>query len=170
MTQETKRTSVALAFNHVGVGVPDIEKAISWYGEILGFRPISGPVEVRIDGPAGAQAHNVLGPRFRRMRQAHLSSANGIGFELFELIDPPHERRPDEVEYWRSGLFHFCVTCEDVAGLVERIKSAGGEQISEIWPERNGEDGYYMCYCRDPFGCVIEVYSHSYELVQGHRS
>lgn len=163
------KSAPMLAFNHIGIGVADIEKAIAWYSEVLGFRLISGPVDIRDDGPAGPQAHNVLGPGFRHMLQAHLTTANGVGVELFQLIDPPHERRPDEVEYWRSGIFHFCVTCEDVAELVARIRQAGGEQLSEIWPERGGEKGYFMCYCRDPFGCVIEVYSHSYELVQGHR-
>lgn len=111
----------------------------------------------------------MLGPRFRHMWQAHLTSANGVGLELFQSIDPPHERRPDEIGYWRSGIFHFCVTSEDVPGLVARIEAAGGEQLSDVWPERDGEAGYFMCYCRDPFGCIIEIYSHSYELVQGHR-
>jgi serralysin len=27
--------------------------------------------------------------------------------ELFQLIDPPHERRPDEMEYWKSNVFHL---------------------------------------------------------------
>ncbi|URK86290.1 VOC family protein (plasmid) [Rhizobium sp. RCAM05350] len=169
MSQSRSENPAALAFNHIGVGVSDLESAVSWYTSVLGFRLISGPVDTRSDGIEGRQAHNVLGARSRHMRQAHLTSGNGIGLELFQLIDPPHERRPDEIEYWRSGIFHFCVTGEDVPELVARIKDAGGEQLSEIWPERNGETGYFMCYCRDPFGCVIEVYSHSYELVQGHR-
>lgn len=169
MSMTAQPPSPALAFNHIGVGVPDIFKAIAWYCEVLGFRLISGPHDVNVDSPAGRQAHNVLGPRFRRMRQAHMTSANGIGFELFELIEPLHERRPDEIEYWRSGIFHYCVTAQDVPALVERIHTSGGQQLSDIWPERDGEQGYFMCYCRDPFGCIVEVYSHSYELVQGHR-
>ena len=29
-----------LAFNHVGMTVPDIDRAIQWYGVVLGFRLI----------------------------------------------------------------------------------------------------------------------------------
>lgn len=155
----------AVSFNHVGVGVSDIDAAIDWYCEILGMRLIAGPIVVEND----EQASDVLGPRFGKMRQAHLSTANGIGIELFQTIEPPHERREDSVEFWRSGFFHICVTHPDVTGLAKKVEASGGQRISKIWNERNGDPAYSMCYCRDPFGNVIEIYSHSYELLQGHR-
>jgi catechol 2,3-dioxygenase-like lactoylglutathione lyase family enzyme len=31
----------------VGVGVADIERAIRWYGEVLGFTLLTGPLEFR---------------------------------------------------------------------------------------------------------------------------
>lgn len=158
-----------LAINHIGVGVSDIKKAVDWYSEIMGFRLIGAPIEVTSEGEAGAQPLDVLGPGFRKMRQAHMTSANGVGYELFELLDPPHQRRPDEIEYWRSGFFHICVTHPDVTDLVRRIVHSGGAQLSKIWNERGGNPSYQMCYCRDPFGNVIEIYSHTYELMQGHR-
>lgn len=157
------------AFNHVGVGVADLDAAIAWYRDVMGFTLVSGPFDVRRDGPNGAQVADVLGSRFRHMRQAHMASANGVGFELFQLLDPRHERRPDEVEYWRSGFFHICVTDPDIEGLAARIAATGGAQLSQIWHERPPADEFRMCYCRDPFGNVIEIYTHSYELVQGHR-
>jgi len=155
--------------NHVGIGVPDVEAAIRWYGEVMGFVLVSGPVDVRSDAPSGDQALDVLGPTFRHMRLAHLAGANGVGLELFELIDPPHERRPDVVEYWKSNTFHFCVTDPDIEAMVERIKTNGGTQLSRIWNERDASGDYRMCYCRDPFGTIVEIYTHSYELLQGHR-
>jgi catechol 2,3-dioxygenase-like lactoylglutathione lyase family enzyme len=155
----------AVAFNHVGIGVADVDAAIAWYCGVLGMRLISGPVEVSND----RQAENVLGSRFRRMHQAHLSSINGIGIELFQSIEPPHERREDAVEFWKSGVFHICVTHPNVEELADRIVASGGSRLSAIWNERGGDPSYRMCYCRDPFGTVIEIYSHSYELLQGHR-
>src|SRR5260221_7374021 len=83
------------AFNHVGVGVADLDQAIKWYQEVFGFVLLRAPFEVRAaDGSySGEQAADVLGKSFLCMRQAHLTTANGAGFELFQLIDPPHERR-----------------------------------------------------------------------------
>ncbi|MER8808195.1 VOC family protein [Mesorhizobium australicum] len=159
------RPAFAVAFNHVGIGVADIDAAIAWYCDILGMRLISGPVEVSND----RQAQNVLGSRFGKMRQAHLSSINGIGIEFFQSIEPPFERRDDAVEFWKSGVFHICVTHPDVEELADRIVASGGALLSAVWDERGGDPNYKMCYCRDPFGTVIEIYSHSYELLQGHR-
>jgi len=36
---------------------------------------------------------DVLGQNFNAMLQAHMVSVNGIGIELFQLLDPPHEKR-----------------------------------------------------------------------------
>ncbi|MGD0186314.1 MAG: VOC family protein [Roseiarcus sp.] len=155
--------------NHIGVGVADLEAAIDWYRTVLGFRLISGPKEISAEALGGDQAVDVLGPSFRRMRMAHMTSANGVGLELFQLIDPPHERRPDTVEFWKSGFFHICVTDPDIDALSAKIVETGGDLISMLWVERGHTSEYRMCYCRDPFGNVIEIYTHSYELMQGHR-
>jgi catechol-2,3-dioxygenase len=32
------------AVNHVGVGVADIERAVRWYKEVLGFTLLMGPI------------------------------------------------------------------------------------------------------------------------------
>jgi hypothetical protein len=29
-----------------------------------------------------------------------------VGFELFQLIDPPHERRATSLEFWKNGFSH----------------------------------------------------------------
>ena len=51
---------------------------------------------------------------------AHLAAANGVGFEIFQLIDPPHERKTQSLEYWKNGFFHICVTDPNVEELVEK--------------------------------------------------
>jgi catechol 2,3-dioxygenase-like lactoylglutathione lyase family enzyme len=52
----------------------------------------------------------------------------------------------------------------DIEGMVERIIAHGGKQrmpIQEFYP---GEKPYRMVYCEDPFGNLVEIYTHSYEL------
>jgi catechol 2,3-dioxygenase-like lactoylglutathione lyase family enzyme len=120
------------AVNHVGVGVADIERAIRWYREVLGFTLLMGPLEIRAADP-GSNIHDVLGQDCNAFLQAHMVSVNGIGIELFQLLNPPHERRDPPLEYWKSGFFHICVTDPDIEGLAERIASSGGRQRSKIW-------------------------------------
>ena len=52
-----------------------------------------------------------------------------------------------------------------VEGLAERLVEAGGKKRMKAprfyYP---GEKPYRMIYMEDPFGNIIEIYSHSYEL------
>jgi catechol 2,3-dioxygenase-like lactoylglutathione lyase family enzyme len=156
---------------HIGITVPDLSEAIDWYCDVLGFEAIGPAVEVRVDdGHAGTVAADVFGPRLGRFRQAHLASANGVALELFEFLEPPSEPRLDNFEYWRTGVFHICLLAPDIEELEERIVESGGlrrtSQVWEMWP---GEP-YRTCYCEDPFGNVIELYSHSHERTYSNRS
>jgi catechol 2,3-dioxygenase-like lactoylglutathione lyase family enzyme len=152
------------AFAHVGITVTDLARAIDWYGSVLGFELLMGPVEVWAgDGDVGQGAADVFGPDFRRFRQAHMSAGNGVVVEIFEFLEPRAERRDDNFEYWKTGFFHVCVVDRDVEGLVQRIAETGGRmRTSRIWPIFPGQK-YRFCYCEDPFGNIVEIYSHSHE-------
>ena len=108
-------------FNHVGVGVGDINAAIGFYRDAFGCRVLRAPFEVTGEGPEGEEARNVLSSRpFKRMLLAHLVAPDGVGIELFQLIDPPYERRDPELEYWKSGTFHFCMTARNIDETLNR--------------------------------------------------
>jgi catechol 2,3-dioxygenase-like lactoylglutathione lyase family enzyme len=156
------------SINHVGVGVADIERAIHWYQEVLGFTLLMGPMEVRAEpGYRANEVRDVLGQNFNAMLQAHMVSVNGIGIELFQLLDPPHEKREPPLEYWKSGFFHICVTDPNIEELAERIASSGGRQRSKVWRIDSRTENYRLCYCEDPFGNIIEIYTHNYETLYG---
>jgi catechol 2,3-dioxygenase-like lactoylglutathione lyase family enzyme len=79
---------------HVGVAVPDLEEAVEWYREVLGWTPQTGPRSVDDgDGYAGRRAEDVLG-KFREMRVATLLTGNGIGVEVFEFTHAGTDARP----------------------------------------------------------------------------
>jgi catechol 2,3-dioxygenase-like lactoylglutathione lyase family enzyme len=148
-----------LAINHVGVTVPDIDCAIDWYESVMGFRLIFRRLmEYR---PQIPEVREIFGPLFARAHQAHLLSGNGVGIELFQFLDPPVEPPSDNFRYWQTGIFHICVTDPDLEGLVERIVAGGGRQRTKIWSFLPGRP-YELVYCEDPFGNVIEAFSHSY--------
>ncbi|MEP2532603.1 VOC family protein [Shimia sp.] len=158
-----------VAINHVAAVVPDIEAAIEWYQDVMGFNLISGPHDLKPDAPSGAQVVDCLGKAIKHLRIAHMGTANGVGLELFQPIDPPFEHRPNMVEFWRSGFFHICVTDPDVEDLAARIVETGGQRLSDYWPERLPKTEYRMCYCADPFGNVVEIHSHMYETMVAHK-
>jgi catechol 2,3-dioxygenase-like lactoylglutathione lyase family enzyme len=156
-----------LAFNHVGLTVPDVFAAIDWYDAVFGFRLIMGP---RLLQPAVAATHetpSVFGANFQRAYQAHLLSANGVGLELFQFVEPEVEPAEDVMHYWRRGIFHICLTDPDVAGRTEKIRAHGGKQRCPVFGFVPGRP-FELVYCEDPWGTIIELMSHSYAEVFGN--
>lgn len=145
---------------HVGIGVPRLEPALRWYRDVLGFEQLGPTSTVRAhEGHAGTVAADVFGPGVESFRQGHLVGANGVALELFEFDEPLAAR---------SGIFHLCVVARDVPRTAERIVAGGGRRTSRIWQIFEGEP-YLTCYCEDPFGNVVELYSHSHERVYSNR-
>jgi catechol 2,3-dioxygenase-like lactoylglutathione lyase family enzyme len=143
---------------HVGIAVPELERAMRWYRQVLGFEMLGETTRVREDeGHAGVVAADVLGPG--SFLQGQLVGVNGVGLELFEFEEP---------SAGRCGIFHMCVVAPDVAATADRIVADGGRRTSRIWPIFEGEP-YVMCYCEDPFGNIVELYSHGHERVYANR-
>lgn len=151
-------------FSHIGITVPNIEDAVRFYTEVLGFYVIMEPTLVKEENETaiGQMCIDVFGTGWGTFRIAHLSTGDKIGFELFEF-NQSKNLKPN-FEPFRTGLFHFSIQDPDVEGLVLKIVAAGGKQRMPIREYYPGEKPYRMCYVEDPFGTVFEIYSHSYEL------
>lgn len=151
------------AFSHIGLSVPDIEAAVKFYEDVMGWYVIMRPARVvKDDSDIGIMCNDVFGEDWTEFNIAHMATSDGIGVELFEF--PNNEPVEKEFKYWRTGLFHFAVQDPDLEGLVAKIVEAGGKQRMPVRHYYKGEKPYRMCYVEDPFGTIFEVYSHSYEL------
>ncbi len=71
------------SFSHIGISVPDLEAAVKFYTEVLGWYLIMPPTEITEDDSAiGAMCTDVFGAGWERFRIAHLSTGDRIGVEL----------------------------------------------------------------------------------------
>jgi catechol 2,3-dioxygenase-like lactoylglutathione lyase family enzyme len=71
--------------SHIAVSVPNLEEAVKWYKEVLGFTELKQAVEIVADDSlTGRAVKDIHGPNLKKMRMAWLSSANQVGFEIFE--------------------------------------------------------------------------------------
>lgn len=157
----------SLAFSHVGVTVPDLPAAVSWYTETLGAYLLAGPLEVLEDGsPLSEAAATIYGRGFRRFQFAHLAFADAMGLELFHFDVPETTAREDGFEFWKTGINHFSVTSRQPHELAQRIADAGGRVRAEPVTV-DAEKGYVIVYCQDPWGTVIEICSHPYVQMWG---
>lgn len=156
-------TTYPRSFSHIGLSVPDVGAALDFYTKVLGWYTIMEPtVIIEDDSPIGVMCTDVFGAGWGSFTIAHLSTGDRVGVELFEFTNA--ERPENNFEYWKTSVFHFCVQDPDVEGLAAKIVAAGGKQRMPVRYYFPGEKPYRMVYCEDPFGNILEVYSHSYEL------
>ena len=154
----------AVTFSHIGITVTDLDKAVDFYANVFGLYVIMGPTTIQHDDSAiGVMCDDVFGEGWGSFRIAHLSTGDGIGIEMFEF--PNSVQRDSNFEYWKTGIFHFCVQEPDLEGLLAKVIAHGGKQrMRQVRRYYPGEKPYRMVYCEDPFGNIFEIYSHSYEL------
>jgi len=95
-------------FSHIGISVPDLDKAVEFYTDVMGWYLIMKPTDITEDGSAiGQMCTDVFGPNWGSFRIAHLSTGDRVGVELFQFKDQVNPE--DNFEYWKTGIFHFCV-------------------------------------------------------------
>ena len=100
----TEHQTPPVGFSHIGITVPDLERAVEFYTKALGLYLIMAPTTIKHDDSAiGQMCDDVFGEGWGSFRIAHLSTGDGIGIELFEFP----QTKPEEIpfEYWRpEGL------------------------------------------------------------------
>lgn len=149
--------------SHIGLSVPNLEKAVEFYREVMGWYVIMEPTEIEEDPSTsiGVMCADVFGQGWGGFKIAHMSTGDKMGIELFEFRN---NQQPIEFEYYKTGTFHFCVQDPNLEELVEKVIKHGGKQRMPVRYYYPGEKPYRMVYVEDPFGVVFEIYSHSYEL------
>ena len=114
-------------FSHIGLSVTNLEQAVDFYTNVFGWYVIMPPTEVVADESAiGVMCNDVFGEGWGSFRIAHMSTGDKIGVEIFEFKNA--EQRENNFEYWKTGVFHFCVQDPDVEGLAAKIVENGGKQ------------------------------------------
>ncbi|BDD08393.1 glyoxalase family protein [Fulvitalea axinellae] len=152
------------SFSHIGITVPDIEKAIEFYTEVMGWYLLMGPEDVHeeTESAIGKMCVDVFGTGWKKFRIAHLSTSDGVGFEMFEFAEMASER--GAFDPYKPGVFHFCVQDPNIEELTKKIVEYGGKQRMPIREYYPNEKPFKMVYVEDPFGNIFEIYTHSYEL------
>lgn len=153
-----------MKMNHIGIMVGDMDKAVEFYTNALGLKVVMGNTQVveERETAIGRMCIAVFGEGFKGFNIAHLVTTDGIGVELFEMVD---RQERHEVDFSRIGIFHFCLQTDDFEGVIKRTEEFGGRvrmDIMRYHPEDDNKQAK-MVYLEDPFGNLFELYSHTYE-------
>lgn len=107
----------------------------------------------------------VYGKELNKVKLAIMTTGNGVGFEIFEFIDPPYSgtgrsTRFGPNDYTNDGFFHVAITVPDVIATFKEAESLGARIVGEVTYPAPGETCIYM---QDPWGNVVELLSCSFE-------
>lgn len=118
-----------------------------------------------------APIFRIYGNTLQEVKIAYLSTGAGVGFEIFEFIDPPPKPALHHFDFSQAGLFHICITAPAVDDAVERVLAKGGRLIGEIVEVGKDLEGNMnkAAYVADPWGTVVEVLSCTFESLMANR-
>ncbi len=138
-----------LGVHHPALAVPDMQKALDFYCDVVGFE-----LCMQADIPSGIAPMNEAfgiddaGCKVRMMNKGN-SCIELFEFNASQAGDP---KRPVH----REGITHFAMATDDPDADYAKLKSAGVEFNTPLF----GASPSRFAYGRDPFGNVIELLEH----------
>lgn len=136
-----------VGIHHVAISVPDLDRALAFYRDLLGFEVVQ---QSGWDGDF-ADADRAIGLEGTAARMAMLKAANAF-VELWQYQHPVPENRVSRP--CDLGYPHMALQVRGMAEEYRRLRQGGMEFVGE--PVDFGTSS--AIYGRDPFGNVIELY------------
>lgn len=133
-----------LSAHHVGVTVTDLEQAVEFYRDTLGF-PVEN--EFSISGEEFATAVDV---EDATGRFAHLD-AGGVRVELVEY--EPEGEPQAESSVNQPGAKHLGFSVDDVDSLYESLEG----DVETLSEPQTTDTGSRILFVRDPEGNLVEL-------------
>ncbi|MFN4276628.1 MAG: VOC family protein [Ferrovibrio sp.] len=135
---------------HVGIVVSDLERALFFYRDLLGFS------EARIMDESGDFIDAILGMNKAHLRTVKLASAdNASQIELLEFMNPLVRDINRNIDLSTRGPTHIALTVDGLEALHQRMSAAGVEFTTA--PRRSVDGRALVTFCRDPDGTYVEL-------------
>jgi glyoxylase I family protein len=140
-----------LAADHTGITVANLERALAFWRDVLGFEPShtahqTGEMASEITGVAGAE-----------IKLAVLKVPGGHKIELLEYLSPPDRKKDVDLRPCDVGSIHVALLVDDLECVLERIAASGWKAAGKPQTLQSGPNaGKRVIYVRDLDGTTIE--------------
>jgi catechol 2,3-dioxygenase-like lactoylglutathione lyase family enzyme len=148
-----------LGIDHVGITVPNVVAAASWFEDVLGgINPLTfGP----FSDPTGDFMHQLVDvdPRAVADQIRMVRAANGPGIELFQYEAPDQDHTFRKNSDW--GGHHIAFYVRHIDKAVEYLQTKGAQKRFGPFAVTAGPAaGQTINYFQTPFGTDIELISY----------
>ena len=142
-----------LGVHHPAISVPDLEEALAFYRDKLGFE-----VVMNIELPSMEMMTKAMALEEAGYKVAMLRKGNSC-IEVFEFTGVGVPAADEDRPVNKHGITHICLAADEYEKDYETLREAG----VVFNTEPNGDAPQRWVYGRDPFGNVIELLEHNPE-------
>ena len=133
---------------HTGLVVTDLEAALNFWRDLLGF------IVVRQMEESGPHIDAMMGLKDVRVTTSKLTAPEGGMIELLYFHSHPDQPIWSGTPY-STGFTHVAITVKDIDNLCEMLIKHG---VTFCAPPQRSPDGMAkVTYCRGPEGVLIEL-------------
>lgn len=135
------------AIRHTGLVVADLEQALHFWCDVLGFKV------VKLMDESGPHIDAMMGLQGVRVTTAKLAAPDGNLIELLHFHSHPDQSRWNGTPH-STGFTHIALTVQDLDQLVSELSQEG---VSFPAPPQRSPDGYAkVIYAKGPEGILLE--------------
>lgn len=168
MTNSKSTKMSVRAIEHVGITVPDLEQATTFFAEAFGAEKIYDMLDEPLAGSAVEAGLGIpQGAKIEAIRMLRLGE--GPNLELF-VYSGTEQRAP--VTPNDFGIQHFCIYVDDIDKASMQLENAGGTLLSEPndLPGGDAGEGNRYLYARTPWGSTIELVTYPSQQAYENRT
>lgn len=133
--------------HHVAISVADIDQALRFYRDLLGFK-----VDWDMDHRGGEALAKIVGMPNTETRIVMLEGY-GLHLELFKYYTPEGRSREPQRQC-DFGLTHLALQVSNIREIYNRLKKAG---VRFNCPPQSPRPGVWATYMKDPEGVTVEL-------------
>nr|WP_294789012.1 VOC family protein [uncultured Flavobacterium sp.] len=146
-----------VGIDHVGINVPDLNKAVTFFNDVLGFTPVTQIGPIPLD--AAWKELNHINPKTGAVTIKMINAGTGASIEVFEYADNKgsiNHPNADDI-----GASHIAFYVNDINAAVHYLKSRNVKVLGEPFTMPSGDTaGESWVYFETPWGSKMELVSY----------
>ena len=151
MSMTKRRPFRILAADHTGMTVSNLERALAFWRDVLGFE-LSHTAH-----QTGEMAREITGVAGAEIKLAVVKAPGGHKIELLEYLAPADRKRHADLRPCDVGSVHVALVIDDLDAVLSAINVSGWNAAGKSRTLQSGPNaGKRVVYVYDPDGTTIE--------------